>query len=292
MTSSLGPTGPYGQPPAGKTRDPKETREIADRAATDFLSSHPAGGGTPIAVVIPALNEEESLADAIKMVPERLSGLEVETILVDDGSRDRTSEVAAESGALVARLPINIGQGAAFKLGYRLARARGARFIATADADGQFDPRELPPFIEMLLADEADFVNGSRRLGHTYNTDTARNVGVVVFARVISVLTGTRITDPANGLRAFKAEVTEAVTLRQAQYQASEMLISSIANGFRVKELPVTMYERAVGESRKGSNLRYGYNFSKVILTTWWAMRPTARLRVPKGKGLWRSGIW
>jgi len=280
-------TNPEGLQATGTTRDPEHSQEIADAAAAEFLTIHAVGQGAPIAVVIPALNEVESVADVIRKVPETMCGLAVETLLVDDGSQDGTSEAAAEAGALVCTLPINIGQGAAFRVGYRLARARGARFIGTADADGQFDPQELPVLMAPLVADEADFVNGSRRLGRSYTTDRVRGLGVVVFGTLISVLTGTRITDPANGLRAFKAEVTGAVQLRQTQYQTSELLICTIANGFRVKEVPATMYKREAGESKKGRNWIYGLRFARVIVTTWWAMRPTARLRAAKGKGLW-----
>lgn len=280
-------TNSFGLQATGATRDPEHSQEIADDAAVDFLSEHPAGQGAPIAVVIPALNEVDSVADVVKTVPETMCGLAVETILIDDGSQDGTSKAAAEAGALVCTVPINIGQGAAFRLGYRLARARGARYIGTADADGQFDPRELPDLMAPLIADEADFVNGSRRLGQSYTTDRIRGLGVVVFGALISVLTGTRITDPANGLRAFKAEVTEAVPLRQTQYQTSELLICTVANGFRVKEAPATMYKRVAGESKKGGNWIYGLRFARVIVTTWWAMRPTARLRAPRSKGLW-----
>jgi glycosyltransferase involved in cell wall biosynthesis len=271
----------------GATRDPERSQEIADEAAAAFLERHPPGQGAPIVVVIPALNEVDAVADVIKTVPETICGLATETLLVDDGSQDGTSAAAEAAGALVCRVPINIGQGSAFRLGYRVARQRGARYIATADADGQFDPRELPALIAPLIADEADFVNGSRRLGHTYTTDPVRRLGVVVFGTLISTLTGTKITDPANGLRAMKAEVTEVVRLRQTQYQTSEMLIGAVANGFRVIEVPATMYQRAAGESKKGGNLIYGLRFARVIVTTWWAMRPTARLRLPSGRGLW-----
>jgi glycosyltransferase involved in cell wall biosynthesis len=271
----------------GATRDPARSQEIADEAAAAFLARHGEGKGAPIVVVIPALNEVEAVADVIRTVPATICGLATETLLVDDGSGDGTAEAAEAAGALVCRVPVNIGQGSAFRLGYRVARLRGARFIATADADGQFDPRELPALIAPLLADEADFVNGSRRLGHTYTTDPVRRLGVIVFGTLLSILTGEKITDPANGLRAMRVEVPEVVRLRQTQYQTSEMLIGTIANGFRVKEVPATMYKRTAGETKKGGNLIYGARFARVILTTWWQMRPTARLRRTSGGGLW-----
>jgi glycosyltransferase involved in cell wall biosynthesis len=270
----------------GAVRDPARSKEIADEAAAAFAAAHPAPGAE-IAVVIPALNEEDAVADVVKMVPETICGLSVETILVDDGSRDETQVRAEAAGALVCRLPINLGQGTAFRTGYRVARERGARIICTADADGQFDPQELPALVAPILAGEADFVNGSRRLGMTHTTDPVRRLGVVVFATLMSALTGQKITDPANGLRAMRSEVTATVQLKQTQYQTSEMLINVIAHGFKVREVPATMYKRAAGESKKGGNLIYGARFARVLLTTWWNLRPVAKRNLPPRQGLW-----
>ena len=116
-----------------------------------------------------------------------------------------------------------------------------------------------PRWSSPLVDGEADFVNGSRRLGRTYSTDPVRNLGVVVFGALVTVLTGVRITDPANGLRAMRAEITAVVPLHQPQYQTSELLIATIAHGFRVKEVPATMHERRSGGSKKGrqSDLRH-----------------------------------
>lgn len=210
-------------------------------------------------------------------VPETISGLKTETILVDDGSTDGTADIARRAGARVCRLSVNLGQGNAFRLGYRLARERGADIICTADADGQFDPAELPRLVEPIVAGLADFVNGSRRLGRTETTDPVRKAGVVFYGALVSALTRVRITDPANGLRAFRAEVTERVPLRQTQYQTSEILIGAIAHGFRVIEAPATMYKRTAGTSKKGGNILYGIRFGRVVVTTWWDQRASAR---------------
>jgi glycosyltransferase involved in cell wall biosynthesis len=263
----------------GAVRDDPNAARIADDAVRTFLADYGSGPGAPIVVVIPALNEAESVAAVVESVPATMCDLAVETILVDDGSGDGTGDLAKGAGALVCRLRINLGQGHAFRVGYRLARARGARFIGTADADGQFDPRELPALVAPLVAGEADFVNGSRRLGRTETTDVVRRTGVVVFGALITALTRVRITDPANGLRAFRAEVTETVPLHQTQYQTSELLIGAIAHGFRVTEVPATMYARRAGVSKKGGNFVYGLRFAGVVLTTWWTQRRDARRR-------------
>ena len=122
-------------------------------------------------------------------------------------------------------------------------------------------------------------VNGSRRLGRSETTDRVRGTGVVVYGALVSLLTGTRITDPSNGLRAFRPEVADRVPLRQPQYQTSELLIGALTLGFRVMEVPATIRPRAAGESKKGTNLRYGYRFGKVVVTTWWRLRRSGTAR-------------
>lgn len=262
---------------SGATRDHPEAARIADEAAKAFFETYGPGPGAPLVVVIPALDEVQSVAEVIEAVPATAGGLETEVIVVDDGSSDGTAEAARTAGALVCRLPVNLGQGHAFRLGYRLARQRGARFIGTADADGQWDPRDLPAMLGPLLAGECDLVNGSRRLGSTETVDPVRKLGVLVFGALVSLLTGVRITDPASGLRAFRAEVTETVPLRQTQYQTSELLIGAIAHGFRVKEVPTTMHQRLAGASKKGGNFVYGLRFARVVVSTWWTQRGAAR---------------
>jgi glycosyltransferase involved in cell wall biosynthesis len=257
--------------------------EPAERgAAAQFLAEHPPRTGAPLAVVIPAFNEEPTVAAVVEEVPRVIAGLEAEVIVVVDGARDRTAQEAARGGALVCDVAANRGQGAALRLGYWLARARGARVIATIDADGQYDPRELASVVEPILADQADFVSGSRRLGTELTTDRVRHLGVLVFGALFSVLVRHRITDPACGLRAMRAEVTAAVTLEQPQYQASELMISAALNGFRLAEVPTTMRDRAAHATgtKKEGNLRYGVRFARAAAKTWMRDRKAGRRRL------------
>src|ERR1700686_2428607 len=113
-----------------------------------FLEAHPAGAGAPIAVVIPAYNEEPTVSAVVAEIPGELAGLATEVIVVVDGSTDATAAVAAAAGALVCAIPVNRGGGLVFKLGYWLARVRGAQVIATIDADGQYEPLELERLVE------------------------------------------------------------------------------------------------------------------------------------------------
>jgi glycosyltransferase involved in cell wall biosynthesis len=251
-------------------------------AAAAFVAANPLGVGAPLAVVIPAYNEEPSVAEVIEEIPGEAAGLPTEVILVVDGSSDATAARAAEAGALVCDVPVNRGQGAALKLGYWLARARGARVIATIDADGQYEPAELGRVVEPILAGRADFVSGSRRLGTELTTDPVRHLGVLVFGALFSLLVRHRITDPACGVRAMRPEVTAAVTLEQAQYQASELMISAALNGFRLAEVPTTMRDRGshAGHTKKDGNLRYGLRFARAALHTWRRDRKAARTRL------------
>jgi glycosyltransferase involved in cell wall biosynthesis len=251
-------------------------------AAQAFLAEHPVGAGAPLAVVIPAYNEEPTVADVIAEVPSEAAGLETETIVVVDGAKDATAARALAAGALVCDVPVNRGQGAALRLGYWLARARGASLIATVDADGQYEPEELSRVVTPILEGRADFVSGSRRLGAELTTDRVRHLGVLVFGALISALVRRRITDPACGVRAMRAEVTARVTLEQPQYQASELMISAALNGFRLAEVPTTMRDREQHATRtkKGGNLLYGVRFARAAVHTWRRDRKAARTRL------------
>jgi Glycosyl transferase family 2 len=250
-------------------------------AAAAFLGAHPVGAGAPLAIVIPAYNEAPTVAEVVAEIPSEAAGLATETIVVVDGAKDATAAEAARGGALVCDVPVNRGQGAALRLGYWLARARGAQIICTIDADGQYEPEEIGRVVQPILDGSADFVSGSRRLGAELTTDRVRHAGVLVFGALISALVHHRITDPACGLRAMRAEVTAAVTLEQPQYQASELMISAALNGFRLGEVPTTMRDRGqhATKTKKGGNFGYGVRFARAAIHTWRRDRNAARTR-------------
>jgi hypothetical protein len=240
----------------------------------------------PVAIVIAAFNEADVIGTVIKALPATICGLKTAVIVVSDGSKDETVAVAKAQGALVCDVPVNRGQGAALRLGYRLAREGGASYIVTTDADGQYNPAEIERVLAPVVAGEADFVTGSRKLGSQETKDPVRRLGTWVFAMAISMLTHQHITDSSFGLRAMRAEVTGAVRLEQPQYQSSELLIAVLAHGFRVVEVPATIHKRTVGESKKGHNAIYGLKFAGVVAGTWWRER---QRRVPGSGSVSRS---
>lgn len=253
--------------------NPSRTPELSvDDAAIEALLAGDARARDlpPVAFVIAAYNEERSIGPVLSRLPKRVRGLLTRAVVVVDGATERTAEEARLHGAVVCDVPVRRGQGAALRLGYRIAREGGARFIVTTDADGQYDPADVEAVLGPVAAGAADFASGSRVLGRDETADPLRRLGVRVFAAVISRLTGHRVTDPAFGLRAMRAEVTGAIALEQPQYQAAEVLISVIARGFRATERPATMRRRHGGTTKKGRNLLYAIRFARVIGATWW----------------------
>ena len=244
-----------------------------DRAFREFRDRHPGLRFAPVVVVIPAFNEEDAIGAVLDEVPREACGLAVDTLVIDDGSADETAQVARDAGVYVGALEQNFGQGTALRVGYRLAREHGAKYIVTLDADGQWDPSEVSRMLEPILADEADFVLGSRVLGRTETDDSVRKAGVRVFAFLVRLLTGVRVTDTSSGVRAFSVEVTETVRQEEPQYQASELLVGAICQGYRIAELPVVMHKRTAGESKKGHNFLYGLRYGRALVRTWWRDR-------------------
>lgn len=288
MAGALGVTaftGPLRRPgPRRKLNPPMQPYPDPMDIATvrEFIRSQGEVSFAPIVVIIAAYNEEDGIGAVLAEVPSMSCGIAVDTLVVVDGCTDGTAEVARRCGARVCELPANRGQGAALRLGYALARRGGARYLVTTDADGQYDMAELPLLLAPLIDDEADFVTGSRALGRRETADPVRHLGVHVFGWLASVLTRQRLTDTSFGFRAMKAEVTEAITLTQAQYQASELLLGTISHGYRVLEQPMTMLARTAGQTKKGNNLIYGMRYARVLVGTWWRETWARRSSAPK----------
>jgi glycosyltransferase involved in cell wall biosynthesis len=255
-----------------KAAPPRPQADDVDRATLErFAAAHGWPRLAPVTIVIAAYHEADGIGPVLQNLPRELLGLPVDVVVVDDGSGDGTGEAAEASGrAHVLRCPTNRGQGAALRLGYRFAREHGADYIITTDADGQYDVADMPRVLAPVVAGEADFVTGSRVIGHQETFDRVRRLGVHVFAWTVTALTGRRITDTSFGLRAMRADITADVTLDQPQYQSSELLIGMLAHGARVTEVAATMRLRGAGTTKKGTNWVYGRRYAGVVWGTWW----------------------
>lgn len=161
-------------------------------------------------------------------------------IVVDDGSQDKTAELAKLAGAKVISHPQNQGKGAALKTGFKAAK--DADIIVTLDSDGQHEPQEIPRLLEPILKDEADVVNGSRYLnGNGKETPTYRRVGQNVLDTATNISGKMDVTDSQSGFRAFAGHTIPVFRFHSADYTIeSEMLIEAGKAGLRIKEVEIS----------------------------------------------------
>lgn len=190
-----------------------------------------------ITLILPAYNEEISIGTIVLLASIYVDHI----IVVDDGSSDRTAEIARKAGAEVILHETNKGKGRALKTGF--SAAQDADIIVTMDTDGQHNPSDIPRLIEPILKGEADMVNGSRYLtGLDRNTPVYRRVGQTILDKATNLNSGLKITDSQSGFRAF-AVSTRGVFRFNAQNMAieSEMLADVGKSGLRIKEVEVAV---------------------------------------------------
>jgi glycosyltransferase involved in cell wall biosynthesis len=221
--------------------------------------------------VIPAYNESERVGGVINDVSTALPGADV--LVVDDGSADSTSEVAVAAGASVARLPVNLGYGAALQTGYKYAVRNGYAIVGQLDADGQHDGGQFPKLLEQLDSPDIDVVVGSRFLdrdGH-YNAGAARKVGIGLFASIASTVTRQHVSDPTSGFQAMRISVARFFCgeVYPADYPDADILILLHRSGFRIQEVPVTMRPSPGQSMHRGHrSLYYVYKMMLSIVVT------------------------
>lgn len=233
-----------------------------------------------ILVVTPAFNESGSVGDVVREIYAKVA--DVTVLVVDDGSQDATSRIAREAGALVATLPFNLGVGGAMRTGFRFARDNGFDAVVQVDADGQHDPAG----VELLVAEltHADIVVGARFAGTgDYAAHGPRHWAMVVFARVLTRISRTKLSDATSG---FKASGPRAIQLFAVHYPAEylgdtlEALVIAARSGLTVRQLPVAMRPRASGVPSHNP-LRAAAYLGRVSLALVFALaRPRAAYRV------------
>ena len=215
--------------------------------------------------IVPALNEEGSIGRVIDEV--RAFDPELDVVVIDDGSVDRTAEAARAKGAIVLRLPFNLGIGGAVQTGFRYAHEHGYDLAVRVDGDGQHDPAQLAAVAEPVLAGETDICVGSRFFSNDgYRSSASRRVGIRVLAWTASRITGQRVTDPTSG---FQALNRDGIALFAADYPHDypevEALVMVEKHRLRLREVLVSMREREHGRSSITA-ARSIYYMAKVLL--------------------------
>jgi glycosyltransferase involved in cell wall biosynthesis len=226
-----------------------------------------------LAVYLPALNEADTIGAVLDGIPGAIPGITgITTIVIDDGSTDRTATVAELHGATVVRHPRNLGTGRAFMSGVQAGLASGADIIVGMDADGQFRPGDLAALIAPIANGDADVVlctrfgPGSQLTG---KMPAAKRLGNWLLCRIISMTVQQRFTDVSCGFRAFSRDAALRVDVRSDFEYVHESLLTWHRLGQRVTEieLPV-LAERPFGKSRIMSNVgSYALRSAPVLLT-------------------------
>ena len=215
--------------------------------------------------IVPAYNEEASVGSVIHEL--RALEPDLEVVVVDDGSSDRTAAIAASAGARVVSLPFNVGIGGAVQTGYQYALEHGFELAIQVDGDGQHDPSEIASVLEPVLDGRADLAVGTRfAKGGGYRGTHVRRVGIRIFAAIISLMVGQRVSDTTSGFRAVNRK---ALRLFAAEYPHDYPEVESIVllsrHGLRMVEVPVQMRVRETGNSSI-TTLRAAYYMIKVLL--------------------------
>jgi glycosyltransferase involved in cell wall biosynthesis len=203
-----------------------------------------------ISVIIPAYNEEKTIGNVLEETIQVMDalGLAYEIIVVDDGSVDRTREIASRYKATVLSNGRNHGKGYALKKGFQHAQGD---IVITVDADGAHNPKEIPDLINPLF-NGVDIVAGSRFLGNEKDHTSKLNiVGNYIINAIIMAFTRRMITDSQTGLRAFKKEFLQKISLESEGYEIeTEITVKSLKNGFKLKEIPISCKRRKYNASK------------------------------------------
>ena len=218
-----------------------------------------------VLVIVPAHNEEESLPRTLAEVRACAPG--VDLLVVDDGSHDRTAEVARAAGVPVVRHAVNLGVGGALQTGFRWALAHGYDVGVQLDADGQHDPAFLAALLAPVIAGECDVAIGSRYVAATgYHAPLSRRVGMLLFSGVVRLALGRRIADTTSGFRAYGRAVMAVCQWDfPRDFPDAPLLITLARRGFRLAEVSVVMRERRAGQSFYTLGRQFYYPYKNLL---------------------------
>jgi len=217
--------------------------------------------------IIPAHNEEASVADVVKELKRYMDTV----IVINDGSTDKTAEVAEKAGAQVVNHATRRGLGLTVRHGYQEAIADGADIIVQIDADGQYTVEDVPKLIEPIISGKADMVIASRTKGGIESMPFGKRFGNRIGTLTTRLVSGVKITDAQSGFRAIRRELLEDIQPTSRYTYVQEMIISAAKEGWKIAEVPSYFKRRQHGPSRLIGSL-FGY-IGRAALITFRAVR-------------------
>ncbi|HZG58493.1 glycosyltransferase family 2 protein [Paenibacillus sp.] len=219
-------------------------------------------------IVIPAYNEEESLEQVVLDLLQANAGADI--LVVNDGSHDRTLEIAQRLPIHVVSHPSNLGYGASVQSGYRFALQRGYGYVVQYDADGQHTPRDLKLVMAELRESGDDVIIGSRFLGDpNFHPGVLKSIAITFFNALIQLFTGKRVTDPTSGLRGLSRKAFSYYAGRMrfpSECPDADIIIHMLLTGFRLREIPIGSKARTTGVSQH-SGLKPAVYFMKMLFS-------------------------
>jgi glycosyltransferase involved in cell wall biosynthesis len=218
-----------------------------------------------LVILIPAFNEEKTISDVIKSIGTSFPKInEIEVLVIDDGSTDKTADVARSCGALVYSFTQNKGLAKAISYGFSKARERKADILVILDADNQYDPNEIPLLLDPILGKKADIVLGDRKIMKLDHMPLQKKIGNKLSSRVVSKLMGQRINDAQTGFRAFNQDAINKLHIFSGYTYTQETLLQAKYKGLKILEVPVA-FRRRNDKSRLISNI-FTYAFRTISL--------------------------
>ncbi|MBN1331464.1 glycosyltransferase family 2 protein [Candidatus Dojkabacteria bacterium] len=222
-------------------------------------------------ILIPALNEAESIAKTIKSIPQKITGVdEIVSLVINDGSADATAEIAKKNGAQVFSHIKNKGVGAAFHSGIEWALENHADMLVSIDADGQFDPKDIEKIIAPILENQADMVVGNRfAKGKPENMSGLKYWGNKKMNRLVSSLAGEKFEDVSSGFRAYNQKALLNINLLGKFTYTQEVFLDLSMKGLNIVQIPVDVKYFKERKSRVAGNIvKYAFRTSWIIFRT------------------------
>jgi len=230
-------------------------------------------------IILPAVNEEKTIGTVIDQIPKNIPGIEeIEILVIDDGSKDKTQEIALNKGVEVIKHARNLGLGVTFRRGIERALEKKADIIVNIDADGQFDSKDIPKLIMPILDGRAAFVTASRFVSkdNRPKMPLMKLCGNKLMSFIISKIIGQKFYDVSCGFRAYSRDAALRMNLFGRFTYTQETFIDLAYKGISIVEVPVSVKgEREYGRSKVSSNLfKYGYNTIKIIIVAFRDYQP------------------
>ena len=223
---------------------------LADEPSNSSSKKTSLNGHHKTLIVIPSYNEESSIVEVLEDIKKQAPQIPI--LVIDDGSADKTAQLAHERGAKIISLPYNSGSGVALQTGYIYAHKNNYSIVIQMDADGQHDPACIQDLLREVETSDVDVVIGSRFLGQSnYRASPARRIGMFIFGKLASLFCKARVSDPTSGFQAVKGEAIAFVAsdYYPPDYPDADFLIMLNRCGFNVREIPVKMHPSRVDKS-------------------------------------------